>query len=36
MKGANENRDPFDEVAESFLERYRAGERPSVAEYVER
>jgi serine/threonine protein kinase/WD40 repeat protein len=36
MKGANENRDPFDEVAESFLKRYRAGERPSVAEYIER
>jgi len=36
MKGANENRDPFDEVAESFLERYQAGEHPSVSEYVMR
>jgi serine/threonine protein kinase/WD40 repeat protein len=36
MTSANEERDPFEEVAESFLERYRAGERPSVAEYVDR
>jgi serine/threonine protein kinase/WD40 repeat protein len=36
MKGAKENREPFDEVAESFLERYRAGEHPSVTEYIER
>jgi serine/threonine protein kinase/WD40 repeat protein len=36
MKSAEENRDPFDEVAESFLARYRAGERPSVSEYAER
>jgi serine/threonine protein kinase/Tfp pilus assembly protein PilF len=36
MSRADEGRDPFDEVAESFLERYRAGERPSVAEYAER
>jgi serine/threonine protein kinase/WD40 repeat protein len=36
MKSANEDRDPFDAVAESFLERYRAGERPSVTEYAER
>ena len=34
--GSTEDRDLLDEVAESFLERYRAGERPSVAEYVER
>jgi hypothetical protein len=41
MNGANEdrahqNRDPFDEVAESFLERYRAGEHPTASEYAER
>ncbi|HLJ96543.1 MAG TPA: WD40 repeat domain-containing serine/threonine protein kinase, partial [Gemmataceae bacterium] len=36
MNGAGEDRDPFDEVAESFLERYRAGERPSITEYVQR
>ena len=36
MNRANEDRDPFDEVAESFLERFRAGERPSVTEYAER
>jgi serine/threonine protein kinase/WD40 repeat protein len=28
--------DPFDEVAESFVERYRRGERPSLEEYVDR
>jgi serine/threonine protein kinase/WD40 repeat protein len=36
MSSANKDRDPFDEVAESFLERYRAGEGPSVTEYAER
>jgi serine/threonine protein kinase/Tfp pilus assembly protein PilF len=36
MNDANEDRDPFELVAESFLERYRAGERPSVTEYAER
>src|SRR5262249_24134415 len=36
MNRANDDRDPFDKVAESFLERYRAGERPSVTEYAER
>ena len=36
MNSAIEGRDPFDEVAESFLERYRAGERPSVTEYAQR
>jgi WD40 repeat protein len=30
------DRDPFEGVAESFLARYRAGERPSVAEYAAR
>jgi serine/threonine protein kinase/Leucine-rich repeat (LRR) protein len=29
-------RDPFEEVADEFLARCRAGERPSVAEYAER
>jgi serine/threonine protein kinase/WD40 repeat protein len=28
--------DPFDEIAESFVERYRRGERPSLEEYIER
>ncbi len=28
--------DPFDEVAESFVSRYRRGEWPSITEYVER
>jgi serine/threonine protein kinase/WD40 repeat protein len=28
--------DPFDEVAESFVERYRRGERPSLEEYIDR
>jgi hypothetical protein len=36
MNGALGDRDPFDEVVESFLERYRAGERPTVTEYAER
>jgi serine/threonine protein kinase/WD40 repeat protein/Flp pilus assembly protein TadD len=29
-------RDPLDQLAESFLERYRAGECPSLTEYTER
>jgi serine/threonine protein kinase/WD40 repeat protein len=36
MGDANENCDPFDEVAESFIKRYRAGKRPAISEYVER
>jgi serine/threonine protein kinase len=36
MSRANADCDPFDEVAESFLERYRLGERPSMTEYAER
>jgi serine/threonine protein kinase/WD40 repeat protein len=36
MNSASEGRDPFEEVAESFLERFRAGEGPSVTEYAER
>ena len=27
-------RDPFDRLAESFLERFRRGERPSISEYI--
>jgi serine/threonine protein kinase len=30
------DRDPFEGVAESFLARYRAGERPGIEEYVAR
>jgi eukaryotic-like serine/threonine-protein kinase len=30
------DRDPFEVVAESFLARFRAGERPSVEEYAAR
>ena len=30
------DRDPFEVVAESFLARYRSGERPSIAEYAAR
>jgi hypothetical protein len=30
------NRDPWELVAESFMARYRAGERPSVEEYATR
>jgi serine/threonine protein kinase len=36
MIPADEDRDPFDEVTEPFLERYGAGERASVTEYEER
>jgi eukaryotic-like serine/threonine-protein kinase len=36
MTLANDGREPFDEVAELFLERYRAGERPSVTDYAQR
>jgi serine/threonine protein kinase/WD40 repeat protein len=36
MSDTDGGRDPFEEVAESFLERYRAGQDPSVAEYAER
>ena len=31
-----ESRDPLEELAESFLERLRRGERPTVKEYVDR
>jgi hypothetical protein len=30
------DRDPIEEMAESFLERYRRGERPSIDEYAAR
>ncbi|MCI0456517.1 MAG: protein kinase [Gemmataceae bacterium] len=36
MSNPTGSRDPFDKVAEAFLERYRHGERPSVTEYVEK
>ena len=36
MSEPSQDRDPFEAVAESFLARYRAGERPSVAEYAAR
>ena len=36
MSEPTADRDPFEVVAESFLARYRAGERPSIAEYAAR
>jgi eukaryotic-like serine/threonine-protein kinase len=36
MSEPSVNRDPFELVAESFLARYRAGERPSVDDYAAR
>ena len=36
MSEPTQDRDPFEGVAESFLARYRAGERPSIAEYAGR
>ena len=36
MSDASIDRDPFEVVAESFLARFRAGERPSVEEYAAR
>ena len=36
MNDPSLDRDPFEGVAESFLARYRAGERPSIAEYAAR
>jgi eukaryotic-like serine/threonine-protein kinase len=32
---ASSSRDPVERLAESFLERYRRGERPSLTEYIE-
>ena len=36
MSESSLDRDPFEGVAESFLARFRAGERPSIAEYAAR
>ncbi len=36
MADSSENRDPLDRMAEEFVARYRAGERPSLTEYTER
>jgi WD40 repeat protein len=36
MSEPNVDRDPFEVVAESFLARYRAGERPGIEEYAAR
>lgn len=36
MNETNHQRDPIDELAESFVQRYRRGERPSLAEYSTR
>ena len=36
MSEPTSDRDPFEVVAESFLARYRAGERPSIEEYAAR
>ncbi len=34
--GGNATRDPFDRLAESFLERFRRGEHPSIHEYIQK
>jgi serine/threonine protein kinase/WD40 repeat protein len=36
MSDAENQRNPVEELAESFLERYRRGERPSITEYVDK
>jgi serine/threonine protein kinase/WD40 repeat protein len=36
MAGAEDLRDPVEQLAQSFLERYRRGERPDVSEYTQR
>jgi hypothetical protein len=36
MSEPSVERDPFEVVAEAFLARYRAGERPSITEYAAR
>jgi serine/threonine protein kinase/WD40 repeat protein len=36
MNQSEADRDPVEQVAEEFLRRYRAGDRPSLTEYVER
>src|SRR5262249_49497824 len=34
MNPADPQREPFEQLAEAFLARYRAGERPSISEYA--
>src|SRR5262245_30329866 len=36
MAGDEESRDPLEQLAQSFLERYRRGERPALTEYTQR
>ena len=36
MSDSSADRDPLDRLAEDFVARYRAGERPALTEYVER
>ena len=36
MVDSSDNRDPLDRMAEEFVARYRAGERPSLTEYTNR
>src|SRR5262245_59017197 len=36
MNPSDSDRDPVEELAEEFVERYRRGEKPSVREYVDR
>jgi WD40 repeat protein/serine/threonine protein kinase len=36
MSDSTSDRDPLDSLAEEFLARYRAGERPSIAEFAQR
>src|SRR5262245_11758554 len=36
MSTPSADRDPVDQLADSFLSRYRAGERPSAEEYIAR
>jgi hypothetical protein len=35
MTDQNLQRNPVEELAEAFLERYRRGERPAIAEYTQ-
>jgi hypothetical protein len=36
LSGSDSNRDPVEELAEEFADRYRRGERPSLSEYTAR
>src|SRR5947207_3105177 len=36
MSSAGSQREPFEQVAEEFVARFRRGERPSLGEYAER